>query len=152
MSASPPAAGEPPNRRDPTAPIPEEVWDRFLTDTEERIRASAPREPSAGDRLARRPPVVARADPAATGSRRRTAVVWRYVRPVLVLLLIAAIALLTFRPDLVLSWAAGSARPAVRGPAGTPCSAARYNAGCRAGELPWNSGFRTSAGVVRVVR
>ncbi|MDG9717858.1 hypothetical protein [Streptomyces sp. DH24] len=39
-----------------TAPVPDEVWQKFLTDSESAIRRSAPREPSAWERtvLARR--------------------------------------------------------------------------------------------------
>jgi hypothetical protein len=36
------------------SPIPDEVWDRFLNDTERDIRASAPKEPSARARVVAR--------------------------------------------------------------------------------------------------
>jgi hypothetical protein len=35
-------------------PVPESVWEKFLTDSEEAILRSAPREPSAGERAAPR--------------------------------------------------------------------------------------------------
>ncbi|MEU7721426.1 hypothetical protein [Streptomyces tibetensis] len=41
---------EPPNVR----PVPDDVWLRFLTDSESAIRVSAPREPSATERAAGR--------------------------------------------------------------------------------------------------
>ncbi|MBR8639941.1 hypothetical protein KEF29_13145 [Streptomyces tuirus] len=39
-----------------TLPIPDEVWLKFLTDSEYAIRASAPREPAARERAAGRQP------------------------------------------------------------------------------------------------
>jgi hypothetical protein len=41
-----------PDEPDGTPPIPDDVWLRFLTDSEHAIRASAPREPSAQERAA----------------------------------------------------------------------------------------------------
>jgi hypothetical protein len=43
-----------PDEPDGTPPIPDDVWLRFLTDSEQAIRASAPREPSAKERAAGR--------------------------------------------------------------------------------------------------
>lgn len=43
-----------PDEPDGTPPIPDDVWLRFLTDSEHAIRASAPREPSARERAAGR--------------------------------------------------------------------------------------------------
>ncbi len=133
MPAATPAAGEPPRRPGRIPPTPPDVWDRFLTDTEERIRVSAPKEPSARDRLAAARALGAR-QPAP--ERRRFAPGRRHVRPVLVLLLLAALALLTFRPATALSWVDGVlGRPA----AAARCAPGRAPAGCRAGELPRNS-------------
>ncbi|MFF7639872.1 hypothetical protein [Streptomyces canus] len=42
-----------PDDRDDTAPIPDAVWQRFLEDTERAIHESAPKEPSARERVAR---------------------------------------------------------------------------------------------------
>ncbi len=50
MTAQSPGAGEPPDEHDGTPSVPEDVWQRFLTDTEHAIRATAPREPSARQR------------------------------------------------------------------------------------------------------
>ncbi|MGP2437216.1 hypothetical protein [Streptomyces sp. JW3] len=51
---------------------PDEVWQKFLTDSEDAIRASAPREPSARDRTPGwRPP------PAATGPTEAVGELWR---------------------------------------------------------------------------
>ena len=51
-----------PDEPDGTPPVPDDVWLRFLTDSEHAIRASAPREPSARERAAGRrlqpPPTV----------------------------------------------------------------------------------------------
>lgn len=43
-----------PGEPDGTPPIPDDVWLRFLTDSEPAIHASAPREPSAKERAAGR--------------------------------------------------------------------------------------------------
>ncbi|MDG9712843.1 hypothetical protein [Streptomyces sp. DH10] len=43
-----------PDEPDGTPPVPDDVWLRFLTDSEHAIRASAPREPSARERAAGR--------------------------------------------------------------------------------------------------
>ncbi|MFJ8467120.1 hypothetical protein [Streptomyces swartbergensis] len=43
-----------PDEPDGTPPVPDDVWLRFLTDSEPAIRASAPREPSARERAAGR--------------------------------------------------------------------------------------------------
>lgn len=45
-----------PDEPDGASPIPDEVWLRFLTDSEPAIRAGAPREPSARERSAGRLP------------------------------------------------------------------------------------------------
>ncbi|CAL9360096.1 hypothetical protein SUDANB108_00641 [Streptomyces sp. enrichment culture] len=45
----------PPGEPDGVPSPPDEVWLRFLTDTESALRASAPREPSARERAAGRP-------------------------------------------------------------------------------------------------
>ncbi|MET9760913.1 hypothetical protein ABZ016_17870 [Streptomyces sp. NPDC006372] len=45
-----------PDEPDGATPIPDEVWLRFLTDSEYAINASAPREPSARERAAGRQP------------------------------------------------------------------------------------------------
>lgn len=140
MPAVTPGAGEPPRPPDRTPAIPDEVWNRFLTDSEERIRVSAPREPSARERLVpRRPPPARRS----ADGRRRFARAWRYGRPVLLMLVIAALALLTFYPSAALSWAEGM----LGGPAvSRSCVPAHRDARCRSGELPRNSGFRDSPG------
>ncbi|GAP52109.1 hypothetical protein [Streptomyces azureus] len=43
-----------PDEPDGAPPVPDDVWLRFLTDSEHAIRASAPREPSARERAAGR--------------------------------------------------------------------------------------------------
>lgn len=50
MTTPGPRSGEQPEDRDGTPSLPEEVWQKFLTDDEHAIRASAPREPSAQER------------------------------------------------------------------------------------------------------
>ncbi|MET7292985.1 hypothetical protein ABZS79_12710 [Streptomyces griseoloalbus] len=47
MTAQGPDDGGTPEERDGTPSLPEDVWQRFLTDNERAIRATAPREPSA---------------------------------------------------------------------------------------------------------
>ncbi|WP_030866727.1 hypothetical protein [Streptomyces sp. NRRL S-37] len=47
MTAQRPDDGGTPEERDGTPALPEDVWQRFLTDNERAIRATAPREPSA---------------------------------------------------------------------------------------------------------
>lgn len=47
MTAQRPDDGGTPEERDGTPSLPEDVWQRFLTDNEHAIRATAPREPSA---------------------------------------------------------------------------------------------------------
>ena len=47
MTAQRPDDGGTPEERDGTPSLPEDVWQRFLTDNERAIRATAPREPSA---------------------------------------------------------------------------------------------------------
>ncbi|EFL29935.1 predicted protein [Streptomyces viridochromogenes DSM 40736] len=47
---------ETPDEQDGTSPVPDEVWLKFLTDTEYAISASAPKEPSARERAAGRRP------------------------------------------------------------------------------------------------
>lgn len=51
MTASGPGSGDIPGEPDGTPSVPEYVWRLFLEDDERAIRASAPREPSARDRL-----------------------------------------------------------------------------------------------------
>ncbi|MFV0133647.1 hypothetical protein ACLGIH_10480 [Streptomyces sp. HMX87] len=51
MSASGPG-GTTPEEPDGTPSVPDDVWLKFLTDSERAIRASAPREPAARERLA----------------------------------------------------------------------------------------------------
>ncbi|MFD8522685.1 hypothetical protein ACFV2D_22125 [Streptomyces capillispiralis] len=51
MTAQGPDDGGTPEERDGTPSLPEDVWQRFLTDTEHAIRATAPREPSARRRV-----------------------------------------------------------------------------------------------------
>ncbi|MER7490794.1 hypothetical protein ABTY20_33930 [Streptomyces sp. NPDC126497] len=47
MTAQRPDGGGTPEERDGAPALPEDVWQRFLTDNERAIRATAPREPSA---------------------------------------------------------------------------------------------------------
>ncbi|MFE5261128.1 hypothetical protein [Streptomyces coelicoflavus] len=56
MTASGPGSGDTPGEPDGTPSVPEHVWRLFLEDDERAIRASAPREPAARDRLPGRPP------------------------------------------------------------------------------------------------
>ncbi|MFE0414565.1 hypothetical protein [Streptomyces tendae] len=51
MTASGPGSGATPGEPDGTPAVPEYVWRLFLEDDERAIRASAPREPSARDRV-----------------------------------------------------------------------------------------------------
>lgn len=51
MTASGPGSGDTAGEPDGTPSVPEHVWRLFLEDDERAIRASAPREPSARDRL-----------------------------------------------------------------------------------------------------
>ncbi|WP_282084401.1 hypothetical protein [Streptomyces tendae] len=51
MTASGPGSGDTPGEPDGTPAVPEYVWRLFLEDDERAIRASAPREPSARDRV-----------------------------------------------------------------------------------------------------
>ncbi|MFG2316675.1 hypothetical protein [Streptomyces tendae] len=51
MTASGPGSGNTPGEPDGTPAVPEYVWRLFLEDDERAIRASAPREPSARDRV-----------------------------------------------------------------------------------------------------
>ncbi|MFF1273206.1 hypothetical protein ACFVZC_07325 [Streptomyces marokkonensis] len=63
MTAQSPDAGGPPDEHDGAPPVPEDVWQRFLTDTEHAIRATAPKEPSARQRTSgARPEPFARPD------------------------------------------------------------------------------------------
>ncbi|MEV5935803.1 hypothetical protein ACIQCD_18275 [Streptomyces sp. NPDC093250] len=50
MTAQTPGTGGPPDEHHGTPSVPEDVWQRFLDDTEHAIRATAPREPSARQR------------------------------------------------------------------------------------------------------
>lgn len=59
--------GETPEDRDRTPSVPDEVWQRFLTDNERAIRATAPVEPSALQRASGWQP-----QPAGTDARDRT--------------------------------------------------------------------------------
>lgn len=52
MTAQPPYGGGTPDEGDRTPPVHDEVWHRFLTDSEHAIRRTAPREPSARERTA----------------------------------------------------------------------------------------------------
>jgi hypothetical protein len=118
MPAPPPAGDDPSRGSDENPGIPDEVWDRFLDDSEERIRACAPREPSAHARgtagLPR--PRGGRGGP---GGWLRT-----LLRPVLVVTVVAALATLTLDPSMALSWvdrAAGRTGHAAGGtPSGSP--------------------------------
>ncbi|MFF0683108.1 hypothetical protein ACFYVW_31620 [Streptomyces tendae] len=56
MTASGPGSGGTPGEPDGTPAVPEYVWRQFLEDDERAIRASAPREPSARDRVNGRRP------------------------------------------------------------------------------------------------
>ncbi|GAA2590903.1 hypothetical protein [Streptomyces lienomycini] len=56
MTASGPGGGAAPDEPDGTPSVPEYVWRLFLEDDERAIRASAPREPAARDRIPGRPP------------------------------------------------------------------------------------------------
>ncbi|CAM5260608.1 hypothetical protein [Streptomyces griseomycini] len=56
MTAQRPDDGGTPRDRDDVPSLPEDVWQRFLTDDEHAIRASAPREPSARQRASGRWP------------------------------------------------------------------------------------------------
>ncbi|MEU6912866.1 hypothetical protein [Streptomyces olindensis] len=56
MTTERPGGRETPDEPDGAPPVPDEVWLRFLTDSESAIRASAPREPSARERAAGRRP------------------------------------------------------------------------------------------------
>lgn len=56
VTAQRPENGETPEGGDGAPPLPDEVWQRFLTDNEHAIRASAPVEPSASQRAAGRRP------------------------------------------------------------------------------------------------
>ncbi|MEU2896587.1 hypothetical protein ACWC4E_22580 [Streptomyces sp. NPDC001273] len=78
MTAQSPGAGGSPDEHDGTPSVPEDVWQRFLTDTEHAIRATAPREPSAHQRTARpAPPPHARAPKADTGVAASVGDLWR---------------------------------------------------------------------------
>ncbi|WP_427164654.1 hypothetical protein ACQF4J_04560 [Streptomyces sp. C1-1] len=52
MVAEDPGQGGTPDEEGAVPPIPDTIWRRFLGDTEQAIRASAPREPSARERAA----------------------------------------------------------------------------------------------------
>ncbi|GGX31908.1 hypothetical protein [Streptomyces lomondensis] len=56
MTTEGPGGRGTPDEPDGVPSIPDEVWSRFLTDSESAIRASAPREPSATERAAGRRP------------------------------------------------------------------------------------------------
>ncbi|MFI6688616.1 hypothetical protein [Streptomyces sp. NPDC050485] len=71
MSEKPPISGEPSG----DASLPDEIWERFVRDTEQDIRASAPKEPSARarmvtERLRKEQEVAERAARADKGRRR----------------------------------------------------------------------------------
>jgi hypothetical protein len=65
-----------PRDGDGTAPVPDEVWQKFLMDSESAIRRSAPREPSARERtvLARRERPDAEGTTGAAGAESTTGV------------------------------------------------------------------------------
>ncbi|GAA3506380.1 hypothetical protein GCM10019016_134950 [Streptomyces prasinosporus] len=62
MTARRPDDGGTPRDGDGVPSLPEDVWQRFLTDDEHAIRASAPREPSARQRASGRWPQPPRTD------------------------------------------------------------------------------------------
>ncbi|MFE0962885.1 hypothetical protein [Streptomyces fungicidicus] len=65
MTAQGPDDGGTPGERDGAPSLPEDVWQRFLTDNEQAIRATAPREPSALQRTRTRAGGMRREDAAA---------------------------------------------------------------------------------------
>jgi hypothetical protein len=65
MTASGPGGDATPEEQDGMPSVPEEVWRRFLADSEQAIRATAPREPSARERARGHRP-----GPPATGAAR----------------------------------------------------------------------------------
>lgn len=69
MTAQSPDTGGSPDEHDGTPSVPEDVWQRFLSDTEHAIRATAPKEPPAHQRTARPHAGAAREDaaPASVG-------------------------------------------------------------------------------------
>ncbi|CAL9356279.1 hypothetical protein [Streptomyces sp. enrichment culture] len=56
MTTAGPGGRGTPGEPDGVSPVPDEVWLRFLTDSESAIRSSAPREPSAKERASGRRP------------------------------------------------------------------------------------------------
>ncbi|MEG3630486.1 hypothetical protein [Streptomyces poriticola] len=66
MSGSGSGSGSsgPPDEQDGTSSVPDDVWHKFLTDSEHAIRSSAPREPAARERATGRHPEPAPPDPA----------------------------------------------------------------------------------------
>lgn len=130
MSAPPPVGDDPPSRPDETSGLPEDIWDRFLRDTEQRIRSSAPREPSAAERLSadgpqvRRLPVPPPITPRAGGATRPAD--GRARGPLGTLLVVTVVVLLgvlTLNPALVASWAREVTGGHRRAPAGVPSAA-----------------------------
>lgn len=126
---------------DDAAPvISDDVWDLFLHDSETRIRASAPKEPSARARVTARLPWQR---PESAARARRADRVLAALRAALVVAVVAALALLTLSPTTALAWVDGAgtrpARTSVRpagpahrpGPRGTGATALR----CRAGAV-----------------
>ncbi|GGQ50678.1 hypothetical protein GCM10010216_08870 [Streptomyces flaveolus] len=69
MAASEPGGGATPEGRDGTPSVPEEVWRKFLADSERAIRATAPREPSARERAQGHRPRPPATGPARDGHR-----------------------------------------------------------------------------------
>ncbi|MER7716548.1 hypothetical protein ABTX99_06280 [Streptomyces flaveolus] len=69
MTASGPGGGATPEERDGTPSVPEEVWRKFLADSEQAIRATAPKEPSARERTQGHRPRPPATDPARDGHR-----------------------------------------------------------------------------------
>lgn len=79
MTAQSPDAGGPPDEPDGAPPVPDDVWQRFLTDTEHAIRATAPREPSARRRSsgARPEPLPRTGAPRTDGGSAPVGELWR---------------------------------------------------------------------------
>ncbi|MDG9715458.1 hypothetical protein [Streptomyces sp. DH24] len=67
MTTQGPGADRTPEEPEPTPPVPDEVWLKFLADSESAIRASAPREPSARERARARHRPLDAVDRAADG-------------------------------------------------------------------------------------
>ncbi|MEU9351339.1 hypothetical protein AB0D65_10010 [Streptomyces griseoloalbus] len=80
MTAQGPDDGGTPEERDGTPSLPEDVWQRFLTDNEHAIRATAPKEPSARRRTPGslpRPPHTDSAPPGEDAGAEPVGELWR---------------------------------------------------------------------------